>query len=215
MIIENNRILFQGDSITDMRRSRGDNISHNLGHGYVYIIASYLALHHYDKQLSFFNRGIAQNKIEDIAQRWQKDTLNLKPHVLSILAGINNIGSIVSDNRTTSLTDFKNTYKELLGDFKKKLPSSQIIICEPFALPVDKRMKNWTKRKETLNETHYILKDIANQFDAQYIQLQSIFEEASKIQPYHYWLYDGVHPSPAGHAIIAQTWLKEVMNIEF
>ncbi len=216
MIINNSdKILFQGDSITDMRRSRGINVSHNLGHGYVYIIASYLALHHYDKKLSFLNRGIAQDKIEEIAKRWKDDTLDLEPNILSILAGINNIVSIVNNKATTSLVDFSNIYTKLLSDFKIKSPDSKIIICEPFALPVDKRIQDWTKRKQTLNETHDILKNIAKQFDAQYIQLQSVFEQASKIQPYQYWLYDGTHPSPAGHALIAQTWLKEVMDIKF
>ncbi|WP_039920240.1 SGNH/GDSL hydrolase family protein [Sulfurimonas gotlandica] len=211
---KNNRILFQGDSITDMRRSRGDNISHNLGHGYVYIIASYLSLNYHFKNYSFINRGVAQDKIEDISKRWQKDALSLKPDTLSILAGINNIGSIVNDNGTTDLIKFRDIYIELLNDFKKEMPGSSIIICEPFSLPVDKRMKNWTKRKEVLNETHDILKEISSDLDIQYIELQSVFEEASKLKPYEYWLYDGVHPSPAGHALIAKTWIKEVLNIE-
>ena len=114
MIKENSRILFQGDSITDMRRSQGENISHNLGHGYVYLIASYLSLKYHHKNLSFFNRGIAQDKIEDIAQRWTKDTIEIKADILSILAGINNIGSITNNNGTTNLTNFKNTYIKIL-----------------------------------------------------------------------------------------------------
>ncbi len=214
MIKENSRILFQGDSITDMRRSQGENISHNLGHGYVYLIASYLSLKYHHKNLSFFNRGIAQDKIEDIAQRWTKDTIEIKADILSILAGINNIGSITNNNGTTNLTNFKNTYIKILNDFKQKMPESSIIICEPFVLPVNKRMVNWTKRKQTMNEAHSILKDISMKFKAQYIELQSVFEEASKLKTYQYWLYDGVHPSPAGHALIAQVWLKKVMGIE-
>ena len=94
------------------------------------------------------------------------------------------------------------------------MPESSIIICEPFVLPVNKRMVNWTKRKQTMNEAHSILKDISMKFNAQYIELQSVFEEASKLKTYQYWLYDGVHPSPAGHALIAQVWLKKVMGIE-
>jgi len=80
--------LFQGDSITDGNRSRNDDWNHVMGHGYQFIIASKLWYDFPKKGFHLFNRGINGNKVNDLAARWQKDTLDIKPDVLSILIGI-------------------------------------------------------------------------------------------------------------------------------
>src|SRR3954470_9511655 len=81
--------LFQGDSITDGNRTRNNDWNHVMGHGYQYIIASKLWYDLPKKGLHFFNRGVSGNKVTDLAARWQQDTLELKPDILSILIGIN------------------------------------------------------------------------------------------------------------------------------
>src|SRR3954466_9730228 len=81
--------LFQGDSITDGNRSRNNDWNHVMGHGYQYIIASRLWCDFPGKKFHFFNRGISGNKVSDLRERWQQDTLELKPNLLSILIGIN------------------------------------------------------------------------------------------------------------------------------
>src|SRR5436853_7813521 len=83
--------LFQGDSITDGNRSRDNDWNHVMGHGYQYIIAAKLWYDFPAKGFPFFNRGISGNKVTDLAARWQTDTINIQPGVLSILIGINDI----------------------------------------------------------------------------------------------------------------------------
>src|SRR5438874_1013673 len=80
---DNFTFLFQGDSITDGNRSRNDDWNHVMGHGYQYIIASKLWYDFPKKDFHFFNRGISGNKVPDLAARWQKDTIDLKPDLLS------------------------------------------------------------------------------------------------------------------------------------
>src|SRR5436190_18411808 len=82
------RILFQGDSITDGNRGRSADPNHILGHGYAFIIAAKYGAAYADRNLTFLNRGVSGNKVTDLAKRWQKDTLELKPDVLSILIGV-------------------------------------------------------------------------------------------------------------------------------
>jgi len=77
--------LFQGDSITDGNRGRTKDPNHIMGHGYAFSIASRLGADLPEKQFTFYNRGISGNKVSDLAARWQADTLDLKPDVLSIL----------------------------------------------------------------------------------------------------------------------------------
>src|SRR5436189_5610224 len=83
------RILFQGDSITDGNRGRDADPNHILGHGYVFIIAAKYGAAFPELNLDFINRGISGNTVLDLEKRWQKDTLDLKPDVWSVLIGVN------------------------------------------------------------------------------------------------------------------------------
>src|SRR5689334_11312604 len=85
------RILFQGDSITDGHRERSAGPSHSLGHGCADIIAARYGAALAERQLTFLNRGISGNTVPDLVARWQKDTLDLRPGVLSILVGVNDL----------------------------------------------------------------------------------------------------------------------------
>ena len=82
------RILFQGDSITDGNRGRNADPNHILGHGYQFLIAAHYGAELAERDLVFMNRGISGNRVSDLARRWQKDTIDLKPDLLSILIGM-------------------------------------------------------------------------------------------------------------------------------
>ena len=86
------KILFQGDSITDGNRGRSTDPNHILGHGYVFIIAAKYGAAFPERNLDFMNRGISGNTVLDLEKRWQKETLDLKPDVLSVLIGVNDNG---------------------------------------------------------------------------------------------------------------------------
>ena len=106
--------LFQGDSITDGNRTRNNDWNHVMGHGYQYIISSKLWYDFPGKGFHFFNRGISGNKVTDLAARWQKDTLELKPDVLSILVGINDTAVFIQGNKDFTVEQYKNDYHSML-----------------------------------------------------------------------------------------------------
>src|SRR5579875_1295459 len=85
------RILFQGDSITDMGRGRTEDQNHLLGHGYAFIVSAWERANFPERQLSFLNRGISGNTSADLAVRWKPDALDLAPDVVSILIGVNDV----------------------------------------------------------------------------------------------------------------------------
>jgi hypothetical protein len=74
-----NRILFQGDSITDGNRGRNNDPNHVLGHSYAFLVAAKFGALLPERNLTFFNRGISGNKVPDLAARWQQDTIELNP----------------------------------------------------------------------------------------------------------------------------------------
>ena len=44
------------------------------------------------------------------------------------------------------------------------------------------------------------------------VMFQQMFDDAVKLAPPSYWAGDGVHPSLAGHALMAKTW-RDVVGI--
>ena len=106
--------LFQGDSITDGNRTRNNDWNHIMGHGYQYIIASKLWYEFPQKKFHFLNRGISGNKITDLAQRWQDDTIALKPDLLSVLVGINDVNAALNGDKSFTTQSYEDGYRALL-----------------------------------------------------------------------------------------------------
>lgn len=202
--------LFQGDSITDGNRGRNLDWNHVLGHGYAYLIAARLWYDHPAKEFHFFNRGVSGNKVTDLAQRWQDDTIAIKPNLLSILIGINDVTAAVVGNTDFTALSYENGYRALLTQAKQQLPDVQFVLCEPFILPVGKVKDNWYKYQQEIVLRQQAAKNLADEFDAVYVPLQETFNKALKKAPAEYWIWDGVHPMPGGHELIAREWIKQV-----
>src|SRR3954471_10498402 len=127
------RILFQGDSITDGNRGRSADPNHILGHGYAFIISAKLGAAFAAMNLEFINRGSSGNTVRELQKRWEKDTLELKPDVLSILIGVND------QSHDVPLDEYERTYEELIMQAKAANPKLRLVLCEPFTLPVGNR----------------------------------------------------------------------------
>ena len=127
------RILFQGDSITDGNRGRSADPNHILGHGYAFIISAKFGAAFAARELDFMNRGVSGNTVRELQKRWQKDTLELKPDVLSILIGVND------QSHDVPLDEYERTYDELITQARTANPKLRLVLCEPFTLPVGKR----------------------------------------------------------------------------
>jgi lysophospholipase L1-like esterase len=203
-------ILFQGDSITDGNRTRDNDWNHIMGHGYQYIISSKLWFEQPDHHFHFLNRGVSGHKVPDLAARWQADTIDLKPDVLSILVGVNDANEAVKDNTTFSEESYKEGYRGLLDRTILINPKVRFVICEPFLLPVGAVKTNWQRWSTEVNLRQVVAKDMAKEFDAIFVPFQSAFNNALKRAPAEYWIWDGIHPMPGGHELMAREWLKAV-----
>jgi lysophospholipase L1-like esterase len=204
-------ILFQGDSITDGNRGRNADPNHIMGHGYAFSVASRWGAEFPEKRLTFINKGISGNKVNDLANRWQSDTLDLKPDVLSILVGVNDSSSVVF-NREPIITieKYEEGYRSLLEQTKTQFPEIVFVLCEPFILPVGKVKENWEAYHSDIVKRQAVVKTLAAQYNAVFIGLQEVFDKACKKAPADYWIWDGVHPTVAGHELITQEWIKLV-----
>ena len=198
------RVLFQGDSVTDADRDRGDAAS--LGRGYPLLVAAHLAATRPELDLSFVNRGISGNRTRDLLARWDEDCLALKPTVLSILIGINNVWRRYDSADPTDPEVFRREYHQLLSRARDG-GVEEIIMLEPFLLPVPEDRRQW---RVDLDPKIAVCRDLACEFAALCVPLDGIFNAAATRTGPAYWAPDGVHPSVAGHGLIAESWLAVV-----
>lgn len=208
---EGKLILFQGDSITDGNRGRDEDPNHIMGHGYAFSIASRWGAAYPEKGFRFINKGISGNRIIDLAERWQQDTLDLKPDVLSILVGVNDSSSVVYNREpVVSVEQYEKQYQSLLKKTREELPDLVFVLCQPFILPVGKVKENWATYQPDLARRQEVVENLALQYDAVFIGLQEVFDLACEKAPAEYWMWDGVHPTVAGHELVAREWIKQV-----
>lgn len=201
-------ILFQGDSITDSGRIREQPDS--LGTGYVLMVAGWFKALFPEINAAFLNRGISGNRVVDLQVRWKEDCLDLKPNLVSILIGINDCWRKYDSNLPMPVEVFETTYREILTQIKNNL-AARIVLCEPFLLPVMESQELW---REDLDPKIQVVRKLAHEFNAVLIPFDGIFARASTLQKPSYWLFDGVHPTEAGHALMAREWLRTVFKLE-
>lgn len=209
------KILFQGDSVTDAGRT-GCNYE-NLGRGYPNFVAGTLQCRYPDKGFEVVNRGIGGNRVVDLYQRWKVDALNLRPDVISILIGINDTWHEKASGNGVEPDRFEMVYRALLQWTTKVLPDVKLVICEPFMFKAGAAKegyepgKNWAPADDWAPEMDVrraIVKSLAEEFGATFVPFQSVLDNALQRAPANVWLGDGVHPTPAGHALIADTWIQ-------
>lgn len=197
-------VLFQGDSVTDASRSREND--DDLGNGYPMTTASWMAAMHPEKKVRVLNRGISGNRAIDLRGRWQEDCIDLNPDIVSILIGINDTWRRYDSNDPTSAEAFEDNYRNILERTKNET-KARIVLMEPFVLPYPEDRIAW---REDLDPKIHVVRKLAREFGAILVPLDGIFAAASAYRDPGFWSPDGVHPSPAGHALISQSWLKAV-----
>jgi len=204
-------VLFQGDSITDAGRSRKAadantaNGARGLGRGYASLAAGDLMVQMAPQHVRTFNRGISGNKVFQLAERWQRDCLDLKPDVLSILIGVNDIWHTRNGKYDGTPAIYERDYDALLQRTRDALPDVQLIVCEPFVLPCGSVDESWFPE---FDEYRAASRRVADKHGATFVPFHSMFEAALQHHPAEHWAKDGVHPTRAGAALMAKAWLR-------
>lgn len=199
------KILFLGDSITDVGRNREDPMS--MGAGYPLFVCGRLAVREPGKYLCR-NTGVGGDRSVDIYARLKKDCWNFRPDVLSVLMGINDIWHEIGEENGVDAGRFYRFYRMLAADTRERLPDVKMIMMEPFALPGSGTKDDWDVFARELPLRVQAVRQAADEMGALFLPLQQRLEDACKVQPPAYWLADGVHPTPAGHQLIADAWLE-------
>lgn len=199
-------ILFQGDSITDAGRTKDDA---NIGRGYAALVTAALG-YGCPGEYEFYNRGINGNRVTDLYARIKRDIINLKPDIMSILIGVNDVWHEYDFGGSNGVDAEKyyRIYSMLMEEVREALPNTQIMIMEPFVLRGTATDKNWDIFYSEVRKRADKARKIARKYGLIFVPLQSQFEAATQKAPVDHWLKDGVHPTWAGHELIKREWIK-------
>jgi len=205
------RILFQGDSITSARRYPEDR--NFRGSGYATMVSGQLG-YEYPGEYEFINMGVGGDRITELLTRSKCDIIHLRPDYLSILIGINDAWLDVAYDNGVSAKRFELLYDLLIRDIKTALPQIKIMLLEPFVLPVPTNQEHWEAFRRETEQRAAATKRVAEQNGLVFVPLQQAFEEAAMKAPAEYWLFDGIHPTAAGHELVKRAWLEGFSKIK-
>jgi len=205
----NDTILFQGDSITDCGRNRDSADTANdlggLGQGYAMMAAAELLLTRPADGLKIFNRGISGNRVVDLYARIKSDIINLQPDIVSILIGVNDTWHEMTRGNGVSVPKYERVYRELLNEVRVGLPGVRFVLCEPFVLRCGVVTEDWVTE---IDQRRSVVAKLAQEYGALVVPFQAMFDKAANEAPPAYWAFDGVHPTAAGHLLMAKTWMQ-------
>ncbi|MDX6282530.1 MAG: acyl-CoA thioesterase [Kribbellaceae bacterium] len=188
-------IVFAGDSVTDCGR-RDDPAG--LGDGYVKNLYDELG----PDRPRIVNAGISGHRAVDLVARWQTDVLAYEPDVVSILVGINDTWRRYDEDDPTSAESFEHSYRELLDGLQAKL-----VLVEPFLLPVKEEQRAW---REDLDPKIEVVRRLAAEYGAILVPADVEFNRQAATVGATTLADDGVHPTAAGHAFLADLWHRTV-----
>jgi lysophospholipase L1-like esterase len=190
-------IVFAGDSVTDCGR-RDD--PEGLGDGYVRDLFDELG----PRRPRIVNVGISGNRAVDLEARWQTDVIAHQPDLVSVLIGVNDTWRRYDEDDPTSAADFEASYRALLEPLQAKL-----VLVEPFLLAVKEEQHTW---REDLDPKIEVVRRLAAEYGAILVPADVEFTRQATVVGATTLADDGVHPTAAGHRLLAKLWLRTVLE---
>ena len=197
--------LFQGDSITDWYRSRTDDRA--LGCGYANLTAAKIEFAH-PGEFQFVNRGVGGDRSTNLYARCNFEMAGCKPDYMSVLIGVNDVWHALSDNVAVQPNRYEQIMSMLIEDAKEAFPELKIFILEPFVLKACSTEKAWEAFDTNVRALAQIARKLAEKYGLVFVPLQDKFDELAAQTAPENWAFDGVHPTAAGHELIARELLK-------
>jgi lysophospholipase L1-like esterase len=209
MVLQNGQtLLFIGDSITDAGRARPVGEGNGLGSGYPSQVNALLAGTYPERKIRVLNTGISGHTVRDLAGRWERDVLDLKPDYLSIMIGTNDVWRQFDRPNNPEAhvlsEEFEKTLRELV--LKTKPTVKGITLLTPFYVEPD---ANNPMRKK-MDDYGKIVQRVAKETGCAFGNTQDAYNKALKSRAFGEWAGDKVHPNAAGHMILARTFLKTI-----
>lgn len=209
MILENlNRVVFAGDSITDMQRAYpiGEGLNDRAGFGYVRMIDNLLAAWYPEICVRVTNAGISGNTSRDLRARYEQDVLALLPDYVSICIGINDVWRQFDSPAMLDHQVGPEAYADNLTDMirRAKAQCRGVIVCTPYYMEPN-RTDPMSSRMDTYAQ---LCRRITKDEDCVLVDFQELFDSYATYHHSAYLSWDRVHPNQIGATLMARRWLE-------
>ncbi|MCX6149625.1 MAG: SGNH/GDSL hydrolase family protein [Ignavibacteriales bacterium] len=201
---KNDRIIFFGDSITQLGVNPG---------GYITIIRDSIAFKYKELGIEIIGAGISGNKVTDLIARLGKDVLSKKPTIVFIYIGINDVWHFDLGIGGTTKDKYEEGLKFLISKIIEN--GARVILCTPSV--VGERSDSLNKLDKMLNEYSDISRKVAKETNTTLCDLREEFIQYEVIhnpKQLHEGIltYDGVHLSADGNKFVALEMMKVLVK---
>lgn len=204
------KLLFIGDSITDCDRAKpeGEGLFGALGNGYVSTINALLLALYPELGIRVVNKGISGNTVRDLKNRWQDDVMDQKPDWLVVMIGINDVWRQYDVPFIKEKHVYIDEYEQTLGKLVKETKPfvKGLVLMTPFYIESNEQ----DPMRQTMDQYGKVVREIAEENDSLFVDTQAAFNEILKSLYPAALAWDRVHPSAAGHIVLARAFLKEI-----
>lgn len=209
MIFENmDRIIFAGDSVTDMGSEQpvGEGLFDNVGRSYVRVIENMLAVYYPEIKVRVTNSGISGNTSRDLLSRFDRDVVNLNPDWVSICIGINDVWRQFDCPAIPDLQIMPDEYEENLEKMILAVKNNVkgIFILTPYIMePLREDMM-----RKRMDEYVEICRKLAEKHGCVFVDFQKMYEDYCSVRHSSYIAWDRIHPNQVGATLMAREFLK-------
>jgi len=199
VISKNSRVLFIGDSITDVKFNARKRFS--IKGKDVYALQLKRRFRAYSKGVDVIIKGIASNRTYHVYDRLTADCINLKPDVIIMLIGVNDAWeNYVPEQYPPLVRPMEPHFCEIFRRINAELKDVQVLYLMPFMIDAVEEKLPFHK---TLDEFRARLRAIAEQNGAVILDLQEEFYKVQKTTEPKKLAVDGIHPTNLGHKVIS------------
>lgn len=158
----------------------------------------------YDLQANYpqyvtLNRGIGGDKTYELLKRLKVSLYDLKPKVVVLLIGANNMSTMLQD------------YETILQELKQNLPQTKVVILSLTAMGGE----HWGPKNQLAAYNNVYIKILAKKYGYEFVDIYSVLFDVSIGEIYKSYTIDGGHLTPLGYSKITEQVtpvLKELLG---
>lgn len=210
MLFENyDRIVFAGDSVTDMGSEQpvGEGLFENVGRSYVRIIENMLSAYYPEIMIRVTNSGVSGNTSRNLLQRWERDVLALQPQWVSICIGINDVWRQFDTPAIRDCAVYPEAYEANLTQMLESLrgKTKGVFLLSPYYMEPCRE----DRMRARMDEYVEICRRLADRYGCIFVDLQAMFAEYFRYRHSSFIAWDRIHPNQIGATLIARAFLEK------
>ena len=207
------KVVFLGDSITQAAESEEGEGTYK---GFITSLRENVS-----QEVELINKGIGGNKVSDLLLRYNDDVLKLKPNIVFIYIGINDVWHKYDWGTGSDIDIYEKGLRKIITDIKAV--GAKIILCTPTVIGENNgefKLNNNFKDIDTmeimnkdLDAFSDVVRNLSSEFNTDLLDLRKKFKEYisennDQNMPKGVLTSDGVHLNNEGNKLIADEMIK-------